>query len=144
MQTNETRTAILHYLRSANGTITEVERIPTGGSGSGVFRPIYEANGPNAFEGAPDGREGSILIPQDVEIFTMRCSRPVKRSLIRWHRQELGPGRAGRSRGQRQACGRRRLSRIEGEPALTVTPSLTFSPRPADFGPRYVLCHHGL
>jgi hypothetical protein len=62
MQTNETQNAVIHYLRSSNGTITEVERIPTGGSGSGVFRPIFEANGPNAYEGAgsvirtPDGR----------------------------------------------------------------------------------------
>src|SRR5689334_4448886 len=48
MQTNETRNAVIHYLRSASGTITEVERIPTGGSGSGVFRPLYQANGPNA------------------------------------------------------------------------------------------------
>ena len=29
MQTNEIRNAIIHYLRSASGTITEVERIPT-------------------------------------------------------------------------------------------------------------------
>jgi hypothetical protein len=60
MQTNETRNAVIHYLRSASGTITEVERIPTGGSGSGVFRPIYEANGPNAFEGA-----GSVILTSD-------------------------------------------------------------------------------
>src|SRR4029450_1885683 len=50
MQTNETRNAIIHYHRSANGTITEVERIPTGGAGSGVFRPIYEANGHNPLD----------------------------------------------------------------------------------------------
>src|SRR4029077_21015012 len=60
MQTNETRNAIIHYHRSANGTITELERIPTGGAGSGVFRPIYEANGPNAFEGA-----GSVILTSD-------------------------------------------------------------------------------
>jgi 6-phosphogluconolactonase (cycloisomerase 2 family) len=60
MQTNELRNAIIHYHRSANGTITEVERIPTGGAGSGVFRPIYEANGPNAFEGA-----GSVILTSD-------------------------------------------------------------------------------
>jgi 6-phosphogluconolactonase (cycloisomerase 2 family) len=60
MQTNETQNAIIHYHRSANGTITEVERIPTGGAGSGVFRPIYEANGPNAFEGA-----GSVILTSD-------------------------------------------------------------------------------
>ena len=60
IQTNETRNAIIHYHWSANGTITEVERIPTGGAGSGVFRPIYEANGPNAFEGA-----GSVILTSD-------------------------------------------------------------------------------
>ena len=60
IQTNETRNAIIHYHRPANGTITEVERIPTGGAGSGVFRPIYEANGPNAFEGA-----GSVILTSD-------------------------------------------------------------------------------
>jgi 6-phosphogluconolactonase (cycloisomerase 2 family) len=60
IQTNETRNAIIHYHRSANGTITEVERVPTGGAGSGVFRPIYEANGPNAFEGA-----GSVILTSD-------------------------------------------------------------------------------
>src|SRR5215469_9805209 len=60
IQTNETRNAVIHYLRSASGTITEVEHIPTGGSGSGVFRPIYNANGPNAFEGA-----GSVVLTSD-------------------------------------------------------------------------------
>src|SRR6185503_4141516 len=60
MQTNETRNVIIHYHRSANGTITEVERVPTGGAGSGVFRPIYQANGPNAFEGA-----GSVILTSD-------------------------------------------------------------------------------
>jgi hypothetical protein len=60
IQTNETRNAVIHYLRSASGTITEVERIPTGGAGSGVFRPIYEAEGPNAFEGA-----GSVILTSD-------------------------------------------------------------------------------
>jgi hypothetical protein len=60
MQTNETRNTIIHYHRFANGTITAVERVPTGGAGSGVFRPIYEANGPNAFEGA-----GSVILTSD-------------------------------------------------------------------------------
>ena len=60
MQTNETRNAVIHYLRSAGGAIGEVERIPTSGAGSGVFRPIYNANGPNAFEGA-----GSVILTSD-------------------------------------------------------------------------------
>ncbi len=60
IQTNEVRNAVVHYRWSASGTLTEVERVPTGGAGSGVFRPIYEANGPNAFEGA-----GSVVLTSD-------------------------------------------------------------------------------
>jgi 6-phosphogluconolactonase (cycloisomerase 2 family) len=60
MQTNETRNAVVHYGRSASGALTELERVPTGGAGSGVFRPIYDANGPNAFEGA-----GSVILTPD-------------------------------------------------------------------------------
>src|SRR6267378_1041565 len=40
MQTNEVKNAIVHYHRSANGTLTEVERVATGGAGSGTFKPI--------------------------------------------------------------------------------------------------------
>jgi 6-phosphogluconolactonase (cycloisomerase 2 family) len=60
MQTNETRNAVVHYSRSASGALTEVERVPTGGAGSGIFRPIYDASGPNAFEGA-----GSVILAPD-------------------------------------------------------------------------------
>ncbi|HWX31830.1 MAG TPA: beta-propeller fold lactonase family protein [Steroidobacteraceae bacterium] len=61
MQTNETRNAIVHYSRAANGTLTEVERIPTGGAGSGVFKPISgQESAPNAFEGA-----GSVILSPD-------------------------------------------------------------------------------
>jgi hypothetical protein len=60
MQTNETRNVVVHYLRSANGTITEVERFPTGGPGSGDFSPIYQVNRPNDFEGA-----GSVILTPD-------------------------------------------------------------------------------
>src|SRR6266446_6932397 len=40
MQTNEVKNAIIHYHRSANGTLTEVERVATGGAGSGTYKPI--------------------------------------------------------------------------------------------------------
>jgi 6-phosphogluconolactonase (cycloisomerase 2 family) len=61
MQTNELENVIVHYRRSANGMITEVERIPTGGAGSGVFKPISgQDSAPNAFEGA-----GSIILTPD-------------------------------------------------------------------------------
>jgi 6-phosphogluconolactonase (cycloisomerase 2 family) len=57
MQTNETQNAIIHYRWSANGTLTEVDRIPTGGAGSGDFSPIYLVSRPNDYEGA-----GSVIL----------------------------------------------------------------------------------
>lgn len=61
LQTNETRNAIIHYVRSENGAIAQAERIPTGGAGSGVFKPISgQASAPNAFEGA-----ASVIMTQD-------------------------------------------------------------------------------
>src|SRR5262245_51333429 len=53
MQTNETRNVIVHYRRSADGTLTEIERIATGGRGSGTYKPISgQESAPNGFEGA--------------------------------------------------------------------------------------------
>jgi hypothetical protein len=46
MQTNETRNAVIQYLRSASGTIVEVERVLTGGAGSGLLSPIYHVPRP--------------------------------------------------------------------------------------------------
>jgi 6-phosphogluconolactonase (cycloisomerase 2 family) len=61
MQTNETQNFIIHYRRSANGAIAEVERTATGGAGSGVFKPISgQESAPNAFEGA-----GSVILSKD-------------------------------------------------------------------------------
>src|SRR4029077_21168628 len=60
MQTNETRNAIVHYRWSASGTLTEVERVPTGGAGSGELSPIYHTKRPNDFEGA-----GSVILTPD-------------------------------------------------------------------------------
>jgi 6-phosphogluconolactonase (cycloisomerase 2 family) len=63
MQTNEFQNWVIHYLRSPNGTITESERVPTGGAGSGGYNPIvHRDTTPNPFEGArsvilsPDNR----------------------------------------------------------------------------------------
>src|SRR5215510_10398300 len=61
MQTNETRNVIVHYRRSGSGTLTEIERVATGGAGSGTFKPISgQNNAPNAFEGA-----GSVILTAD-------------------------------------------------------------------------------
>src|SRR6201993_2078508 len=61
MQTNEVKNAIIHYHRSGNGALTEVERVATGGAGSGTFKPISgEESAPNSFEGA-----GSVILSPD-------------------------------------------------------------------------------
>jgi 6-phosphogluconolactonase (cycloisomerase 2 family) len=60
MQTNEVRNAIVPYRWSASGTLTEVERVPTGGAGSGELSPIYHTKRPNDFEGA-----GSVILTPD-------------------------------------------------------------------------------
>jgi 6-phosphogluconolactonase (cycloisomerase 2 family) len=61
MQTNEKRNAIIHYHLAADGTLTEVERVLTGGAGSGTFKPISgQDSAPNSYEGA-----GSVLLTAD-------------------------------------------------------------------------------
>jgi len=52
-QTNEFQNCVIHYVRFADGTITESERVPTGGAGSGGYNPIVNREStPNPFEGA--------------------------------------------------------------------------------------------
>jgi 6-phosphogluconolactonase (cycloisomerase 2 family) len=61
IQTNETNNSIIHYHRSGNGALHEVERVQTGGHGSGVFKPISgQESAPNAFEGA-----ASVILSPD-------------------------------------------------------------------------------
>ncbi|GLR90855.1 lactonase family protein [Bradyrhizobium iriomotense] len=61
MQTNEVANAIVHYERKADGSLAELERISTGGAGSGEYKPISgQESAPNAFEGA-----GSIILTPD-------------------------------------------------------------------------------
>src|SRR5580658_3639625 len=61
MQTNEVKNFIVHYNRSANGTLSEMERVGTGGGGSGTYKPISgQESAPNAFEGA-----GSVILTPD-------------------------------------------------------------------------------
>lgn len=60
MQTNEVHNAIIHYRRAANGVLEEIERVETGGAGSGVFKPVSgQESAPNAFEGA-----GSVILAE--------------------------------------------------------------------------------
>jgi 6-phosphogluconolactonase (cycloisomerase 2 family) len=61
VQTNELSNAVVHYRRAANGSIEEVDRVATGGAGSGEFKPTSgQESAPNAFEGA-----GSVILSPD-------------------------------------------------------------------------------
>src|SRR5919197_6482088 len=61
MQTTETQNRIMHFGRNADGQLELRESIPTGGAGSGVFKPISgQESAPNAFEGA-----GSVILTAD-------------------------------------------------------------------------------
>src|SRR5919106_4811219 len=66
-QTNEVENCVIHYVRSPDGTITEAERVPTGGAGSGGYNPIVNREStPNPFEGA----RSVILSPDNRFLFT--------------------------------------------------------------------------
>ena len=61
MQTNGIKNEIIQYARMNDGSLEEVQRIPTGGAGSGTYKPIYDQpNQPNAFEGVK-----SIILTAD-------------------------------------------------------------------------------
>jgi len=61
IQTNEIRNSVIHYFRSPDGTIAEMERVLTGGAGSGTFKPVSgQESAPNAFEGA-----NSVIVTPD-------------------------------------------------------------------------------
>jgi 6-phosphogluconolactonase (cycloisomerase 2 family) len=60
MQTNETQNRIMHFGRNEDGQLELRESIPTGGAGSGAFKPISgQESAPNAFEGA-----GSVILAE--------------------------------------------------------------------------------
>jgi hypothetical protein len=67
MQTNEVRNCIIHYLRAPDGTVTEAERVFTGGAGTGGYKPVSgEEAAANDFEGA----NSVILTPDRRFLFT--------------------------------------------------------------------------
>jgi len=67
IQTNEVNNFIIHYARKSNGKLVEMDRIGTGGKGSGTFKPITgQESAPNAFEGV-----GSVILsPNHKYLFT--------------------------------------------------------------------------
>ena len=61
MQTNGIRNYVIHFVRTQDGKLTEVGRIPTGGAGSGTYKPVSgQESAPNAFEGA-----NSVILTPD-------------------------------------------------------------------------------
>jgi 6-phosphogluconolactonase (cycloisomerase 2 family) len=102
MQTNEKQNVIIHYHQASNGTIAEVERVPTGGAGSGTYKPVSgQESAPNSFEGA-----GSVILAEsntllfatnggDNSVTSFRVSPDGKLSVI--DRQPTGEPVTGRS-----------------------------------------------
>src|SRR6201998_2957674 len=89
MQTNEVANAIIHYERSSTGALSEVERISTGGAGSGEFKPISgQETAPTAVEGAgsiiftPDRRFLFTTNGGDNSVSTFRVSEDGRLSLV--------------------------------------------------------------
>jgi 6-phosphogluconolactonase (cycloisomerase 2 family) len=103
IQTNEIRNRIMHFGRKADGQLKLLESIPTGGAGSGIFKPISGQNSaPNAFEGA-----GSVILAEsntllfttnggDNSVTSFRVSPDGKLTVIdRQSTGELVIGRSG-------------------------------------------------
>jgi 6-phosphogluconolactonase (cycloisomerase 2 family) len=102
MQTNETQNRIMHFGRNADGQLGLLDSIPTGGAGSGVFKPISgQESAPNAFEGA-----GSVILAEsntllfvtnggDNSVTSFRVSPEGKLTMI--DRQLTGEPATGRS-----------------------------------------------
>jgi 6-phosphogluconolactonase (cycloisomerase 2 family) len=66
LQTNEKQNQVIHYVRGEDGTLTEVERCPTGGSGSGAFN--YRAD-PRAI--ILEGAQRLVLAPDRRLLFAV-------------------------------------------------------------------------
>jgi 6-phosphogluconolactonase (cycloisomerase 2 family) len=102
MQTNETQNRIMHFGRKADGKLKLLESVPTGGAGSGVFKPVSgQESAPNAFEGA-----GSVILAEsntllfatnggDNSVSSFRVSSDGKLTVI--DRQPTGEPVTGRS-----------------------------------------------
>jgi hypothetical protein len=69
IQTNETENAIIHYVRSADGTLEEKERVPTGGSGSGNFN--YRSTPLGLLV---EGAQSVLLTPDQRFLFAVNAS----------------------------------------------------------------------
>ena len=102
MQTNEIQNRIMHFGRNADGQLELRESIPTGGAGSGVFKPISgQKSAPNAFEGAGSvilGESNTLLFTTnggDDSVTSFRVSPDGKLTVI--DRQPTGEPVTGRS-----------------------------------------------
>ncbi|HYP06003.1 MAG TPA: beta-propeller fold lactonase family protein [Bryobacteraceae bacterium] len=102
MQTNEIQNRIMHFGRKADGKLELLETVPTGGAGSGVFKPVSgQESAPNAFEGA-----GSVILAEsntllfatnggDNSVTSFRVDSDGKLTLL--DRQSTGEAVTGRS-----------------------------------------------
>jgi Lactonase, 7-bladed beta-propeller len=95
MQTNEVQNAVVHYRRAPDGTITEVERVRTGGSGVGPDGPFFVTQGAKGILLTPDGRLLMAVNPGDNSVSSFAVGSDGKLTLV--DRQETGNMVTGKS-----------------------------------------------
>ena len=103
IQTNEVHNAVIHYRRYENGAIDEVERVSTGGAGSGGYNPnTHQESTPNPFEGArsvilsPDRRFLFATNGGDNSVSSFTLDEEGRLRLVDVKRTgQLVPGRSG-------------------------------------------------
>jgi Lactonase, 7-bladed beta-propeller len=82
MQTNEVENAVVHYRRAPDGTITEVERVRTGGAGVGPHGPFFVTQGARSILRTPDGRFLMAVNPGDNSVSSFAVGADGKLTLV--------------------------------------------------------------
>jgi hypothetical protein len=95
MQTNEVQNSVVHYRRAPDGTIAEVERVRTGGSGVGPDGPFFVTQGARGILLTRDGRFLMAVNPGDNSVSSFAVGADGKLTLV--DRKETGNTVTGRS-----------------------------------------------
>lgn len=66
VQTSAVHNAVIHFLRASDGTLTEADRVLTGGAGSGLFN--YRATPPGLIV---EGANSVLMTPDKRRLFAI-------------------------------------------------------------------------
>src|SRR5208283_5276699 len=95
MQTNEVQNFVVHYRRAPDGTITEVERVRTGGSGVGPDGPFFVTQGARGVLLTPNGHLLMVVNPGDNSVSSFAVGADGSLTLV--DRKDTGNAVTGRS-----------------------------------------------